>query len=413
MATTVATSATGWIFWIIAAHRWSNSQVGVATSAVAFMTIIALVAAQPVATTLLARLPRSDHRLELLEASGLTATGLAVILSAIAIATPPHSLHDLRTVGVGSLFAIASIAASIGIILDNAAVAAQQPQQMVSRNLIQGIGKLVVLGAAVVFVTTITAPFAVMIAWASTTVVSIWWAVRARVRDERRRRSSREVPIEIERTRGWMQLRGGFGVQVIATLGGSIPPYILPLLVLSYLGSARASWFSITWFTGGLCYMISPAVSQALLADASHEPEKLLAKVRFATLISLGLLVLPIVIYVAAGRYVLDLFGHNYATYGTFLLAILAISAIPDLITNIGNSYFRAQDKIGSAAIVNSVIAVVTLVVAVVLIPRDGVDGAGWAWAAGEAVGCVALAGCLIAERISRSSSRRPRTTIS
>ncbi len=53
MVSTILASITGWLFWVVATHRWPTSQIGVATSLVAAQTSIALNAGQPNATTML------------------------------------------------------------------------------------------------------------------------------------------------------------------------------------------------------------------------------------------------------------------------------------------------------------------------------------------------------------------------
>jgi O-antigen/teichoic acid export membrane protein len=132
-------------------------------------------------------------------------------------------------------------------------------------------------------------------------------------------------------------------------------------------------------------------VCQALLAEGSLQPDALRAKVRAAVLLSSGLLAVPLLVYVLWGNLVLSLFGHTYAVHGTTLLVILAVSAIPDLITNVAVARYRVLGRLGAAAVVNGLIALVAVVGATWALPRYGIDGAGWAWAIAEVVGCLAL----------------------
>jgi O-antigen/teichoic acid export membrane protein len=225
------------------------------------------------------------------------------------------------------------------------------------------------------------------------------WATLSIFRSKNLQRPSVDDVVQSRANQGWQQLRAGFPLQVVGTLGGSLPPQILPLIVITILGSTKSSWFSITWLLGGLCFMISPAVSQALLADASHNPEQLRSKTQFAAIVSLAILIPPMLIYLFAGRYVLTIFGSTYAVHGRLLLEILAISAIPDLITNIGVASYRVQNRLGRAAAINGSIALVTLVGCVWLLPREGIDGAGWSWTLGQLCGCLVLTLCVGADR--------------
>ena len=120
-------------------------------------------------------------------------------------------------------------------------------------------------------------------------------------------------------------------------------------------------------------------------------PIELKTKTRAAVVLSSSLLTVPLLVYVFAGRFVLGLFGHSYAEHGTALLTILVISSIPDLITNVAVARYRVQGLLGPPAIVNGLIALVALGGAVWVMPYLGINGAGWAWAAGETAGCLAL----------------------
>jgi O-antigen/teichoic acid export membrane protein len=210
------------------------------------------------------------------------------------------------------------------------------------------------------------------------------------------------------RRAGFAELREGFGLQVVGTLGGSLPPQVLPILVVAILGPLEAGWFSITWLVGSLCFFISPAVCQALLAEGSLRPSELDAKTRAAVALSSGLLVGPLLVYVFYGSAVLGLFGAQYAAHGTALLRILALSSIPDLVTNVAVARYRVQGRLGAAAAVNAVIAVVAVGGAAWALVPYGIDGAGWAWTAGEVAGCAVLAGIALVDRGEATRARAP-----
>jgi O-antigen/teichoic acid export membrane protein len=401
MASTAATSLSGWLFWIIATHHWITSQVGISTSLIAAMTVISLIAAQPVATTLLARLPRSSHPVGILRASCAFSTLIAVVLSVVAIFALPSTLSVVRTIGIAIPFVIGCVAIAIGVVLDAAAIAARRPLTMVIRNSSFGFGKLLVLGFVAIVLPATFGPHAVIVAWTGTCVVACAWSWfslgRAPSMANQSEDSLREGAWD-----SWRQLRRGLVPQTLGSLGGSLPPQVLPIIVVGILGSTSAGWFSVTWLLGGLCFMISPAVSQALLADASHHPDQLAAKTRLACYVSAGILAVPLLIYVVASRPVLDLFGAKYAAHGHWLLVILAISAIPDLITNIAVARYRVLERLRMAAVVNVSIATVTVAGTAVFLHRVGIDGAGWAWTGGQVVGCVIVAADVALSRVKR-----------
>ena len=407
MSSTAATSLSGWLFWVIATHHWLTSQVGVSTSLIAAMTVISLIAAQPIATTLLARLPRSAHPLGIVSASCAFSSLIAVMLSATAIVTLPASLSVVRSVGVLIPFAVGCVTLAVGVVLDAAAVAARRPLTMVARNASFGFGKLAVLGLVVVALPHAAGPRVVVAAWAATCVGTCCWAWFS-LRTAPSMAGSDSSPDQSGAWHGWRQLRRGLASQTLGSLGGSLPPQLLPIIVVGMLGSTDAGWFSVTWLLGGLCFMISPAVSQALLADASRDPDQIAAKTRLASYVSAAILAVPILIYLVASRPVLDLFGSKYAQHGHWLLVILAISSVPDLVTNIAVARYRVFERLRMAAVVNVSIAVVTIVGTVLLLHRYGIDGAGWAWTMGQLVGCAIFAIDVVSLR---NRARRARST--
>lgn len=391
MTSTTITSFSGWLFWLVATHHWRTSQVGVSTSLVAAMTVISLIAAQPVSTTLLARLPRSEHPKSILAASCAFSGTISLVLSVIAIIFLPSSLSVVRDVAVAVPFSAGCVTVAIGVVLDAASIAARRPTVMITRNGTFGIGKLLVLVAVAVLVPSVSGPRAVIASWTGTCIVAcaISWYILRRSDILNRSRTS-----ALSATRhGWAQVRTGLVSQTLGSWGGSLPPQLLPVLVAAILGATATGYFSITWLLGGLCFMISPAVSQALLAEASHHPEQLREKTRLAAVVSLSILAVPLLVYVVASRPVLTLFGARYAQSGHFLLVILAISAIPDLITNIAVARYRSMERLRLAACVNVTIATVTIVGTGLFLRRFGIDAAGWSWTAGQVAGCLVVAG--------------------
>lgn len=409
MLATVITSATGWLFWAIAAHRWTASAVGVATSLVAAMTLISLIAGQPIVTTLLTRLPRSRDRVPLLRAAVILSSAIALACCAPTLLVLPGNLSQARTLGIAPLFVLGAIVGSLGIILDGSALSVRRPELMVERNAGFGIGKMVLLGVLALRRGFVSGPFAVMISWVAASCAACLWAARSWTKGELRRTRQRPVPpapadTDLADPSGWRVLRRGFGAQVVGVLGGTLPPQILPILVITRLGTTAAGWFSITWLVGGLCFMISPSVCQALLAEGSFRPEQLRAKTVAAIALSGGLLFVPVLVYVFAGRFVLDLFGSAYGAHGGSLLAILAVSSLPDMVTNVAVSRFRIQQRLWEAALVNVSIALAAVAGTWWALPAFGVASPGWVWGSAQSLGCLVLVA--IALR-SRAAERR------
>ena len=150
--------------------------------------------------------------------------------------------------------------------------------------------------------------------WAALSVATSLWEYD-RWRREVARRAPVGVPARVDRRdRGSPSCARGSGSRWSARSAGRSRPRSSRSSSSGSSARSQAGWFSITWLVGSLCFMISPAVCQALLAEGSLRPEELDAKTRAAVGLSSGLLAVPLVVYVFFGSAVLRLFGPSYAT---------------------------------------------------------------------------------------------------
>jgi O-antigen/teichoic acid export membrane protein len=387
------TSAAGAAFWIIAAHHWSASQIGVASSLVAALTIVVILIGVPVSTLLLLRMPSSEHRRVLFEEALVSTAAVTAVAAVIAVLVLPTNLSSVRNVLVAVFFISGCIAGACGMVVDGASIAVRRPGLMVRRSAIVGFGKLAALATLAVLLTRASAPATVVGVWAcasvaATVVVASLW-MRASTRPDERPVRARSLGV----------LARGLAPITTGALGGSLPPQILPVIVITTLGRTPSAWFNLTWLVASLCFMISPSVCQALLAEGAHSPHEIQDKTRTSLFLSSALLAGPVLVYLLAGRRILDVFGPQYGRHGSTLLAILAISAIPDMITNIGVANLRVREHLWASAAVNVCIALVAVVGTALAIGRFGINGAGWAWLAAELFGCLVLAAIMIVLR--------------
>ena len=136
--------------------------------------------------------------------------------------------------------------------------------------------------------------------------------------------------------------------------------------------------------------MVSPAVAQAVFAEGVRARSDLRTVVVKALRVIAVLLVPTMVVMIVGGRFILGLFGASYAAAGYGLLILLAISALPDAVSNVAVAVFRVTQRLGYSTALNLGILVVTLVGAWVLMPRLGIAGVGVAWLGAQTIGAIA-----------------------
>jgi O-antigen/teichoic acid export membrane protein len=103
-------------------------------------------------------------------------------------------------------------------------------------------------------------------------------------------------------------------------------------------------------------------------------------------------LVVPAVVVIAPGSYLLlSLFGSEYAATGSLLLALLALSAVPNVITQAAVWAARVQRRGALQIAIPATLAVAVIVGTVLLMPSLGVTGAGVAWLGAQTLAAAAI----------------------
>jgi O-antigen/teichoic acid export membrane protein len=117
----------------------------------------------------------------------------------------------------------------------------------------------------------------------------------------------------------------------------------------------------------------------------------------------IAVLLVPVMgVMIAGGRLVLGLFGSSYAAAGYGLLIVLAISAVPDAVSNVAVVVCRVTGRLGYSSALNLGILAMTLAGAWFFLPLFGIAGAGVAWLAAQVVGSVACLPVYVATKSSQ-----------
>jgi len=163
-----------------------------------------------------------------------------------------------------------------------------------------------------------------------------------------------------------------------------MPNQILPLMVLHIIGSEANAYFYITWSMAGLLIAISGMTSFSLFAEGSHDEERLGVELRRSLKLVVLLLIPAIIAVFLLGDKILLLFGREYSTEGTQLLWLLAVAALPASINLLYLGKIRVERKLKEILFLTGGIALGTLVISYLLLPRIGILGGGVGWLASQ-----------------------------
>ena len=397
MATTAATSALGYLYWIVAARAYAARDVGLGAALTAAVTLASSLSSLGLGATLVRLLPRRTASrawstlLNAVLACGLATGFIAGLVTVLMLPVAAPALADLcRHPLIIALILCGVPLRTASAVLDAVFLSARASGNILARNTVFSVLKA----------TLLVAPLAVGRHGAdgATVIVGSWvlataLALAAGLVLLRGVKPDYD-PLAWHHVRADIHvLRGSLAAQQLIDVGGAAPMYLLPLLVTARLSAAQNAYFYTTWMVGGLFFAVSPAVAAALFAEAAHVvgDKGVGPAARSASALIAALLGPAIVLMLLGGSLVLGLFGPAYPRYGTALLAVLVVSAIPDAITNIYVGVGRGGARPSRAAALNLAMAGIALVLAWLLLPLLGIAGAGWAWLAAQSAGSVAV----------------------
>jgi O-antigen/teichoic acid export membrane protein len=147
--------------------------------------------------------------------------------------------------------------------------------------------------------------------------------------------------------------------------------------VVNLLAAEQNAYFYIAWTIGNILFLVPTAVSTALFAEGSYNEEGLRHNVIKSIKLTTFILGVAVLFILLLSNKLLLLFGEGYSENATHLLWILALSALPMSVNYVYISIKRVEMKMRMGVVSSLFIAVVTLVLSYVLLPRIGIIGAG------------------------------------
>ena len=391
-STTITNALFGYGFWVIAARSLDGTSLGLATSAAALFTFLAQVLDLGLSTTVIQRLPRVgsiSERHQLLVITVACTTIAAMIVAALALFVAPRAVPLLfSTLGIAGLLSALACAylVACGRLLDAAASADRNASKMWMRNVIFAATKLLLL---IVLLSMFHGhgPMLVVISTAIGALIANLCMFRFLdvCRDESKREMRSLAPADMASL-----FKDSFA-HYVGNLGGEMPMFLLPLLVLALGGAQAAGTYYVTAMVAMVLYLGSSAISSSMLAEAIHNPGHLGDICSRAFRIVLPLTATAVLGCIVLGKTVLGLFGPRIADDGYVLLVLMAGSAIPDAVTNIWLARWRAMHHSVRAAVLNATMGLSALLLAALWYPRLGLAAVGWAWLTVQTLGCVGI----------------------
>ena len=380
-------SLAGFVFWAVAARLYPAEGVGLAAAAISAIGLLALLSTLGMDYGLIRFLPGSGDKVKNIlnscfTLSGLVSVALAVIFLAGLKLWSPALLRIQQNPVFFISFVIFALAAVYRVFAERTFIAGRRAGFALTQGLVFNLLRFIPLVALAPLFNV----FGIFASWGIglglAVIVSIPFLI------PRVQPGYRPAP-KIDRKSIGNMMHFSFA-NYGANIFWAIPILCLPLMVVNLLGAEANAYFYVGWALGYLLVSIPVTVSFSLFAEGSHSEEQLGHNIDRS--LRLLLVLVPVIAIVfLAGERVLALFGSAYAENATTLLWVLAVSAIP---VGLNHTYFtvkRVQKRMRGVIGLSAFIAVVTMVLSYLLLPRVGIIGAGIGWLIPQAIVAVAI----------------------
>ena len=347
---TLGTSALGLAYWFVAARMFDPAAVGVGSAAVSGRARVASLSSLGLATYVMGDAQRLPGQRRSAVATTLFASGVstAVVALAYVLAVPVVS-PELRSLTsspwVVLLFVVGTTATAIGMVLDSALLGALHGNVQLYRNMVFGVLKLVLLVAAgwlalgggglTLFGTWVVG---LVLSLAGLAVLRRGWtrALLAELRLSAVVVFLRDVAPPVLRHQ-------------VLNLGLRAPPLVLPVIVITAVSAQANANFYIAWQVMMAAFVLPGSLATMLYAVGAEDTEALAQRLRSTLLLSATLTVAATVLLAGGARWILSVFGAQYAANGTATLVVLALAGIPTLVKNLYVAVCRVTRRTAAA----------------------------------------------------------------
>lgn len=343
---TLVTSILGFIYWWIAARRFSPEVVGIGSASISIMTLLGTFCIVGVGTLLITELPRQPHKATPLISTSLLVVALVGacvgILFALLAPMLSNQFSPLRENSISVLIFAAGVSlTAITSVLDQALIGLLRGTTQFARNALFAISKLIIL-TLISFILSHATGLSIYATWAGGNLLSL--AVTVPLIFKRKRPLKSYFP-------QWKLLRqlGSTALQHhLLNITLQFPAYALPTVVTVLLSARMNALFYVSWMIVNFIFYIPAALTVVLHAMNSAHQASLATRARVTIGLALITSLLAIGLLEVITKQVLSVFGSSYVD-GAATLRILVLAALPIIIKNHYVSICRIQDRVKSA----------------------------------------------------------------
>ena len=151
-------------------------------------------------------------------------------------------------------------------------------------------------------------------------------------------------------------------------------------MIIDRLGPAAAGHYAIAWIIGYSLYLVSLNMGSSLIVETTAHQSAVRNRCLRSITHQAKILVPAVALIIAIAPYALMMFGQGYAAADVGALRLLALAALPALITNTAISAARSRRCMRTVVGIQVCICVLVWGLSAVLMDPLGITGVGAAW---------------------------------
>ncbi len=388
MGASVFSSLIGFVFWLVAARFYPDEAVGLTSALISAMGLAVSFSKLGLELGLVRFLKRHSEDPKAIINTVFTVGLLASVAAALIFVAgldlwSPALLFIRETPLYLFAFVFFCAVSSLNNLSDHSIIASRRSGFVVASGLIFGILKVILAIALATFLTS----FSIFASWGigmtAAVIISIFVLLPIAQRGYR-------FAVTIKKKILGDMLGYSFANYISMLLWGT-PALIFPLMVVNLLGAEANAYFYIGWAVSNVIVMIPQSVTTSLLAEGSYDETNLKTHILRSLKIIFLLLVPAVVAVLLLADKLLWLFGTQYSASATELVRIMTLAVLPLAVNILYLNIKRVQKDLKMIVGMPAFIAVISIVLALILLPQIGFNGVGIAWLAAHACCAVVI----------------------
>lgn len=359
-ASQAVTAVVGFVFWIIAARLFSQSEVGVASAVISGMSLVGAIGVMGLGTLLIYDIPRHPGReMGMIAASLIASMAIGGLLGLAFVAAAPFLSSELGPVGATAIMvvtvAIGAGLTSASLVIDQAVIGLMRSSLQLVRNILASLLRLALL-AAFGLIGLTSGSLAIVGAW----VASVGLSMLALGAYSAQRRSLRRAyPLH------WDFLgaqRSSALKHHLLNLAIQVPGWAMPVIALAVLSARVNAGFYFAWLLVGFASFVEVSFIWVLYASAVREPGSMARWGWVSLRLSIVAAVAGVIGLWVLGPLVIEIFGAGYADVAQGALVVLPLTLFPTVIKGHYITIHRVRGTVAAAAVLVSFGAVLEMI---------------------------------------------------